>query len=141
MINQYIKTNEDGHFLLSGEPWFMHATTYFGRKPGTCGADWLGENFEYNKQFIEQDICSMQKLKINTIALFIPKLFKGMSPDQDKFDQVSYLLDQFGRAGIRVLMLDLRYFDKEDWCRYYGVDPNSIVWKARCSGTIIRAGC
>ncbi len=71
-MTSFVATDTQGNFTLDGKPWFFHSGVYFGRRPGTCGADWMGKNFQHNLAFLDGDIETMNRLGINTLGLFVP---------------------------------------------------------------------
>lgn len=129
-MNSFITTDKDGNFVLDGRPWFLHGATYFGRRPGTCGGDWLGENFEHNLAFVDRDFETMHRLGINTLGLFVsnPSFFEGLNPVAERFEQLEYFLDRVKAAGMYAVMFDLFVFSPETWCSERGVEPGDGLW-------------
>jgi hypothetical protein len=128
----FVATDSDGNFTLDGKPYFLHGATYFARRPGTCGADWMGENFAHNAGFFEQDFATMRELGINTLGLFVPArtFFDGMSPVQERFDQLKQVLDAMRPYGLRAIVYANRALSREAWCAENGVDPDAGYWHA-----------
>jgi hypothetical protein len=126
----FVTTDAHGNFSLDGEPWFLHGATYFGRRPGTCGADWMGENFEHNLSFLDRDVATMRELGINTLGLFVPgaTFFQGIDTVQERFDQLDHFLDRIAGAGLRAVMFALRGITQEAWCKAHGIDPGEGLW-------------
>jgi hypothetical protein len=129
-MSSFVTTDSQGNFILDGKPWFLHGAVYFGRRPGTCGADWMGENFQHNLSFLDQDIETMHQMGLNTIGLFVPSynFFDGLKPVQERFDQLAYLLDRIKQGGIRAVVFDLWTVTKENWCAINGIDPGDELW-------------
>jgi len=71
-MRSFVTTDDRGNFVLDGKPWFLHGATYFGRRPGTCGADWMGGNFAHNAAFFDRDFGTMCDLGLNTASIFVP---------------------------------------------------------------------
>ena len=95
----FVGTDGRGNFTLDGKPFFLHAAVYFGRRPGTCGADWMGENFEHNLAFMDRDFATMNELGINTLGLFVPARFSfdGMEPKPERLAQLNTVLDKMAQ--------------------------------------------
>lgn len=129
-MSKFVMTNDRGSFVLDGKPWFLHGATYFGRRPGTCGADWMGENFAHNAAFFDRDFASMRELGLNTISFFVParEFFDGLEPVQERFDQLHALLDKVGEFGLRAILYARRALGREAWCAEHGGDPDEGLW-------------
>jgi hypothetical protein len=129
-MHSYVKTNIEGNFTLDGRPWFLHAAVYFGRRPGTCGADWMGENFAHNMSYLVKDIDSMHKAGINTLGLFIPSyaFLNCLEPVSERFEQLAVFLDKLKAEDMRAIIFDLSNIKKEDWCMAHGIDPDNRLW-------------
>jgi len=130
-MSAFVSTDQQGNFILEGKPWFLHGAVYFGRRPGTCGADWMGENFQHNLSFLDRDIATMHQMGINTMGLFVPsnRFFEGLRPVNERFDQLATFLDRIQSGGIRAVMFDLWQFGKDEWCKMNGVDPGDELWQ------------
>jgi len=126
----FVTTDGEGNFILDGKPWFLHAAIFFGRRPGTCGADWMGKNFQHNLSFLDQDIETMQDMGINTLSLSIPnhKFFKGLEPVEEYFEQLEFLLDKIKQAGLRAAVMDFWPISQEVWCAAKGIEPGNELW-------------
>lgn len=137
----FVSTDAQGNFTLDGKPWFLHGAVYFGRRPGTCGADWMGENFEHNLTFLDRDFESLHQMGLNTIGLFVPsyKFFDGLKPVQERFDQLAYFLDRIKQGGIRAVIFDLSTITKEVWCEANSIDPGDELWHTAISPEAERA--
>jgi hypothetical protein len=131
-VRDFVGTDAQGGFVLDGKPWFLHGATYFGRRPGTCGADWMGEHFEHNASFLDRDFAKMNDLGINALCLFVPArcFFDGLEPNEERFARLESLLDKIGAAGLRAVVLAHSGFSREAWCRARGVDPGKGFWHA-----------
>jgi len=124
-------TVRDGGFELGGKPYFLHIATYFGRRPGTCGADWLGENFEHNMKFLPGDIERWRDLGMSGAFAFIPGglcFDERLKPVQSRLDQVARFFDAMAESGMKLLILDHRYMGRDAWCSLKGVDPGDMPW-------------
>ncbi len=129
-MKSFVGTDDCGNFILDGKPWPVHGATYFGRRPGTCGADWMTEHFEHNFAFLARDLDKMNDLGLNTLALFVPArlFFKEMQPVEMLFDRLEQVLDKVKTAGLRVILCGWGSFAKETWCRAQGVEPPEGLW-------------
>lgn len=129
-MESFVGTDGAGSFILNGRPYFLHGATYFGRRPGTCGADWMGEHFAFNARFLERDFALMRELGLNTIGLFIPSgaFFDGLEPVCERFGRLSAVFDAMGRADIRAVVFAFRGYGRDAWCAANGVDPEAGFW-------------
>lgn len=129
-MDSFIATDDAGNFTINGEPWFFHGATYFGRRPGTCGADWMTEHFEHNLQFMDRDFARMRELGLTAMGLFVPgrSFWDGLEPKQEMFDRLHTVLDKAGEAGIRTALFGARGMPREAWCEAHGVDPEAESW-------------
>jgi len=129
-MNGFVTTDDCGNFVLDGRPWFLHGATYFGRRPGTCGADWMGENFAHNARFFDADFGTMRELGLNTVSIFVPagKFFTGLDPVERRFDQLHAVLDRLAQYGLRAILYARGALGREAWCRENGVDPEAGFW-------------
>jgi len=129
-MESFVATDDGGNFTLDGKPWFYHGATYFGRRPGTCGADWMTEHFEHNLQFMDRDFASMRELGLTAMGLFVPgrSFWDGLEPKQRMFDRLHTVLDKAGDAGIRTVLFGARGMSREAWCKAHGVDPEAESW-------------
>jgi len=125
-MTSFISTDSQGNFTLDGKTWFLHAAVYFGRRPGTCGADWMGKNFQHNLAFLDNDIDTMNRLGINTMGLVIPayKFFNGVQPVAEYFDQFEFFLEKVKKGGLRTLISEIGSISQEAWCKEYGIEPS-----------------
>ncbi len=121
---------EDGQFTLEGNPWAYHGATYFGRRPGTCGADWMGEHWQFNAQFLERDFAHMHELGLNGVGLFLPgrEFFDGLEPDPERFARLDYVLEQLADHGLRAVIYGARGIGAQDWCNAHGVEMGPELW-------------
>ncbi len=126
----FVTTDDRGNFVLDGRPWFLHGATYFGHRPGTCGADWMGENFAHNARFFERDFGTMRELGLNTASIFVPAraFFVGLDPAEKRFEQLHAVLDRLGEFGLRAILYARRALGREAWCAEHGVDPAQGMW-------------
>jgi len=134
-MNEFVTTDNNGQFILCGRPWFFHGATYFGRRPGTCAANWLGENFEHNFGFIGDDVRRMRDVGLNAVCLFLPggDFFdpETLKPRDNMFEQLDRILDLFADGGIRTIVFpSTGSFDRlrDAWCRVRKVEPGHILW-------------
>jgi hypothetical protein len=125
-MTSFISTDSQGNFTLDGKTWFLHAAVYFGRRPGTCGADWMGKNFQHNLAFLDNDIDTMNRLGINTMRLVIPafKFFNGVQPVAEYFDQLEFFFEKVKKGGLRLLISEIGSISQEAWCKEYGIQPS-----------------
>lgn len=133
--NAFVQADKNGQFTLDGKPWFLHAATYFGRRPGTCGANWLGANFAHNFKLAKDDARRMQDTGINTVGLFLPSsdFFnpETLAPQASMFGQLDQLLDLFAARGLRTIVFpETGSYEKlkDIWCRVHDVDPGPTLW-------------
>jgi hypothetical protein len=126
----FVATDGLGNFTLDGRPHFLHAAVYFGRRPGTCGADWMGENFGHNLAFMDRDFATMNELGINTLGLFVPARhsFDGLAPMPERLDQLHAVLDKMAEHDLRAIVWASRGISKDVWCAAHGIDPNETPW-------------
>jgi hypothetical protein len=131
-MDSYVETDSHGNFMLDGKPHFLHGATYFARRPGTCGADWMGGNFAHNAAFFEQDFTTMGQLGINTLGLFVPAraFFSGMEPVEERFEQLEQFLEAMRPFGLRAIIYANRALSRDAWCAENGVDPEKGYWHA-----------
>ena len=134
-MKSFVTTDKKGQFILDGKPWFLHGATYFGRRPGTCGANWLGKNFAHNAKFLVEDVRRMRDMDINTVGLFLPaaEFFNPdtLAPQRDMFQQLDRILDIIGEAGIRTVVFpETGSYSrlKAVWCRVHKIDPGTTMW-------------
>ncbi|NLF40174.1 hypothetical protein GX586_12070 [bacterium] len=134
-------TTKGGAFILDGKPWPLHGATYFGRRPGTCGANWFDEHFGYNVQFIPRDIETMHRLGINCVSLFAPgrHFFNKTEPREEMFEKLDRVLELFDAAGIRVILFGARGFDRETWCAAQGIPVPDGLWHPALQPEALRA--
>jgi hypothetical protein len=133
MHDAFVGTDGDGNFILEGKPWPIHAAVYFGRRPGTCGADWLGEHFEHNLRFLDRDLELMRDLGINTVGLFVSggKIFDGTMLNQKVYGRILRILDAISNAGLRVILFGGRSIGRDAWCDAHKIDPAAHgLWHA-----------
>jgi hypothetical protein len=130
MSDSFVTVDDKGQFTLDGKPWFFHAGVYFGRRPGTCGADWMGERFEHNLAYLDRDLAKMRELGINTVGLFAPGryLFDGTRPCEERFDQLDTVFDRIGAAGLRAAIFAHGGMSRDAWCAERGIDPGEGLW-------------
>jgi len=140
-MTSFVTIDEQGNFILDGKPWFLHGAVYFGRRPGTCGADWMGENFQHNLSFLDQDIETMHQLGLNTWGVFVPnyKFIQGLQPVEERFDQLEHFLERIKAAGLRAIILDLWNISKETWCAENAIDPGEGLWNPAIHPEAMRA--
>ena len=126
----FVTTDGRGNFTLDGRPYFLHAAVYFGRRPGTCGADWFGGNFGHNLAFMDRDFESMNALGINSLGLFVPARlsFDGLEPVPERLDQLHAVLDKMAAHELRAIVWANRGISKEAWCAAHGVSPDEAPW-------------
>lgn len=126
----FISTDDRGQFLLGGKPWFLHGVSYFGRRPGTCGANWLGQHFDHNFEHLRRDVGKMADLGLNTLGLFLPggSCFDGVTPNEAMFAQVSRILDVVADGGLRAVVFPCTLIGKEQWCQATGVTAGEELW-------------
>ncbi len=130
-MDRFVGTDGRGNFVLGGEPWPIHCAVYFGRRPGTCGADWLGEHFEHNFAFLPRDMELMHDLGINTLGLFVAggRFFNGLRLNEPVYGQLLRFLDALREGGIRAILFGPRGYSREPWCRENVLDPDpSVMW-------------
>jgi len=129
-MRSFVATDTRGNFTLDGRPWFLHGATYFGRRPGTCGANWMDEHFEHNLAALPRDIDTMHRLGINTVGLFVPsrEFYRGIEPREEMFGRLDSLLDRFAAGGIRVVLFALGGISRDAWCKAHGVQPGDGLW-------------
>ena len=139
-MNSYVTTRGNA-FMLDGAPWPLHGATYFGRRPGTCGANWMEEHFAHNFALLPRDLETMQRLGINTISLFVPggRFFDGMTPRAELFERLDRVLDAVGAAGMRVILFGVRGFERETWCAAQGIEAPSGMWHPAVQPEAFRA--
>lgn len=129
-MSKYLRV-QNGDFELGGKPYFLHLATYFGRRPGTCGADWLGENFTHNMSFLPDDIERWRDLGMSGVFAFIPAglcFDERLKPNQGRLDQVSRFFDAMAEGGMKVLAIDGKYIGQDAWCELQGVSPLDTPW-------------
>jgi hypothetical protein len=126
----FVTTDAEGNFVLDGRPHFVHGATYFGRRPGTCGADWMGEHFEHNATFLERDFGAMAELGLNMVGLFVParEFFRGLEPVPERFERLDLVLDAMGKCGLRAIVYASRAVSREAWCEEHGVEGGEELW-------------
>jgi hypothetical protein len=126
----FVSTDDRGNFVLDGRPWFLHGATYYGRRPGTCGADWTGEHWDFNAPFVERDLARIRQLGLNTVSLFVPGryCFDGLDPVEERFARFESLLDAVREAGLRAIVFSAGGISREAWCEAHGVDPGEELW-------------
>jgi len=129
-VSKFLKVvNHD--FELDGKPYFLHLATCFGRRPGTCGADWLGDNFDYNMKFLPDDIKRWRDLGMSGAFVFIPGglcFDENLKPIQGRIDQVRRYFDAMADGGMKALVLDHKYILQDAWCKLKGVTPGDMPW-------------
>lgn len=135
-MGSFVTTDDRGNFVLDAKPWFLHGATYFGRRPGTCGADWTGANFAHNAAFLDRDFGTMRELGLNTASIFVParQFFVGMKPVEERFDQLHAVLDKVGAFGLRAILYAGRALSREAWCCEHGVAPDEDPWHPAVNG-------
>lgn len=126
----FVTTDHRGQFILDGKPWFLHGATYFGRRPGSCGANWLGEHFEHNMRSLRGDLAKMNDLGFNAMGLFVPggSFFSGIKPDEKMFGQLSRILDEIAASGLRAVVFPCTVISREQWCQATGAEAGTEVW-------------
>jgi hypothetical protein len=129
-MTAFVSTDSHGNFTLEGKPHFLHGATYFGRRPGTCGANWLGENFAHNRALLAADLAAMSNLGLNMLGLFVParEFFRGVEPNEQLFSQLDDVLADVNAAGLRVVLFALGGISQDAWCRSRGIDAGPGLW-------------
>ncbi|KPK61895.1 MAG: hypothetical protein AMK73_07420, partial [Planctomycetes bacterium SM23_32] len=125
-----VTTDDQGNFILDGRPFFVHGATYFGHRPGTCGADWMGEHFAHNATFLEGDFARMAELGLNMVGLFVParEFFRGFEPVEERFERLDLVLDAMRRFGLQAILYASRAISREAWCEEHGIEPGEKPW-------------
>lgn len=130
----FVKTDGRGQFMLRGKPWFFHGATYFGRRPGTCSGDWLGEHFAHNFQFLPDDVQRMKDAGLNAVGLFLPgaNFYRpaDLQPDEAIFAQLDRVLDVIAAGGLRSVIFPCTRINREAWCRVHNLNPGPELWNA-----------
>ncbi|MFO8006231.1 MAG: hypothetical protein R6V05_00690 [Candidatus Brocadiia bacterium] len=129
-MDAFVTTDGEGDLVLDGRPWRYHGVSYFGRRPGTCGADWMGEHWAFNASRLEADFGKMRDLGLNAVGLFIPgrTFYDGTDPVEERFERLDTLLDTLRQHGLRAVVFGARGISAEAWCAAHGVDPGEELW-------------
>lgn len=129
----FVTTDGQGQFILDGKPWFFHGSSYFGRRPGTCGANWLSDqDFDHNFALLPGDLEKMKSLGLNVVGLFLPghAFFNGIEPNPVMFERLDRIVDTIAEAGLHAVVFPNTPISRDVWCQAHGIDPGNELWNA-----------